>query len=108
MITSHRELLELAAAAVGIKYEGFDEDRGCDIWWLPDLSRFDSWNPLEDDGDALRLAVKLKINLKFTDTATYAMQSGPRIGTADGSLERCHRLAIVRTAATIGAAVQGA
>jgi hypothetical protein len=47
-----RELLELAAKAAGIECEktpiGFylsDEDR--------------NWNPLTDDGDALRLAVKL-------------------------------------------------
>ena len=58
-----RKLLELAAKAAGIVHEGFDEDEGREVWWLPDLSRYDSWNPLDDDGDALRLAVKLDIKL---------------------------------------------
>jgi len=50
------ELLELAANAAGIECKktpiGFylsDEDR--------------NWNPLTDDGDALRLAVKLRIDI---------------------------------------------
>lgn len=53
-----RELLELAAQAAGIT--GFWVDAGLNIrsdaWPL-------IWNPLIDDGDALRLAVKLQIHL---------------------------------------------
>jgi hypothetical protein len=63
-MNTDRELLELAAKAAGIRFDGFDEDRGVDIWWLPDLSRYDKWNPLDDDGDALRLAVKLRLSTK--------------------------------------------
>ena len=51
---SDRELLELAAKAAGTYYvegESWDENAG--------------WNPLTDDGDALRLAVKLRIDLIF-------------------------------------------
>lgn len=53
-----RELLELAAKAAGLdgdyRYDGYG--RGCFV--ALDGSRF---NPLTDDGDALRLAVKLGI-----------------------------------------------
>lgn len=33
------------------------------------------WNPLEDDGDALRLAVKLRIELKFGGVSTRSIPS---------------------------------
>jgi hypothetical protein len=49
---SNRELLELAAKAAGTYYvegESWDENAG--------------WNPLTDDGDALRLAVKLGLTV---------------------------------------------
>lgn len=51
-----RELLELAAKAAGI-----DHRRLPDAW--PERFDDDQWNPLIDDGDALRLAVKLRIDL---------------------------------------------
>jgi hypothetical protein len=50
-----RELLELAAFAAGIKTSLHKET---DSLWI-DGPRV--WNPLTDDGDALRLAVKLKM-----------------------------------------------
>lgn len=52
-----RELLELAAKAAGYKiaWEG-----GCVTGWMAGGSW---WNPLEDDGDALRLTVRLLINV---------------------------------------------
>jgi hypothetical protein len=54
-----RELLELAAKAAGIE----------SLWWTKDGNKLfqrnggeqKPWNPIEDDGDALRLAVKLQI-----------------------------------------------
>jgi hypothetical protein len=55
MTDTDKELLELAAKAAG---------RG-DHWWVGDTHL--KWNPLEDDGDALRLAVKLKIPMQFPD-----------------------------------------
>lgn len=48
-----RELLELAAKAAGMPWDRWVEDGDA------------SWNPLEDDGDALRLAVKLRIAIAF-------------------------------------------
>lgn len=59
-----RELLELAAKAAGV--ELFDDEHG-ETWRVyhtdPNngLKRYTRWNPLTDDGDALRLAVKLGI-----------------------------------------------
>jgi hypothetical protein len=47
-----RELLELASKACGLEE-----------------AEFNQWTPLEDDGDALRLAVKLKIPMQFPDWA---------------------------------------
>lgn len=70
-----RELLELAAKAAGIDAEWAHDDEadysatGEGMWLKgtrsPDNSKF--WNPLTDDGDALRLAVKLKLDV-CTDT----------------------------------------
>jgi hypothetical protein len=54
-----KELLELAAKAAGYKMhpEKFVGD-----YWLKDGM---VWNPLTDDGDALRLAVKLNVDVIF-------------------------------------------
>lgn len=64
-----RELLEAAAKAAGIG-GGWDWPRGADkpTCWR-DSSR-KAWQPLHDDGDALRLAVKLKIELQYFGAAT--------------------------------------
>lgn len=55
-----RTMLELAAKAAGINARWFPE-------YAPSLRVFggDLWNPLTDDGDALRLAVKLFMALTF-------------------------------------------
>lgn len=54
-----RELLEMAAIACG---EIPNSWRGNDAYFEGVLSR---WNPLTDDGDALRLAVKLGIDVEM-------------------------------------------
>ncbi|HYD34133.1 MAG TPA: hypothetical protein VEA39_06130 [Methylophilaceae bacterium] len=56
MARTDRELLELAATAAGFDIED-DEFRG-EVVFADDGKR---WAPLHDDGDALRLAVKLGI-----------------------------------------------
>ena len=56
---SDRELLELAARAAGdIPNAVIGAEPG--YYWCGDTCR-QQWNPLTDDGDALRLAVKLKL-----------------------------------------------
>ena len=52
-----RELLELAAKAAQIMVNPWHEKYGL---LLSDFD-FEPWNPLTDDGDALRLAVKLDL-----------------------------------------------
>ncbi len=51
------KLLELAAKAAGIDFYGYMKNVGLQV----DSRKF--WNPLTDDGDAMRLAVKLGISL---------------------------------------------
>lgn len=56
-----KELLELAANAAG-----YDETKTCVdewFWVLTDENNWQPWNPLTDDGDALRLAVQLNISV---------------------------------------------
>lgn len=57
-----RELLELAAKAAGIEGEYEHRLTGHGIAF-PNVSAT-LWNPLTDDGDALRLAVKLHIDIQ--------------------------------------------
>jgi hypothetical protein len=56
-----RELLELAAKAAGIELADVDELGGLLANTREDGPRCGTWNPLTDDGDALRLAVKLRM-----------------------------------------------
>jgi len=107
-LMSDRELLELAANAAGYQVDTgledcpliFGEDAG------PDGPR--EWNPLANDGDALRLAVKLKIDIhqrvvEPRVAAISAMQS-PKIESVADEKQRlaATRRAIVRAAAAIG------
>lgn len=108
-----RELLEKAAKAAGIEVE-WDDEEFADLRAVsegmflkgkrsPDNSKY--WNPLTDDGDALRLAVKLRIRVewwkngveashpKLQNTAIYETEDDPYSTT---------RRAIVRAAAAIG------
>lgn len=68
------------------------------------------WNPLTDDGDALRLAVRLRLSIDIErDRCCTTMRSPEgRIGVqpwgADGA-EAATRRAIVRAAASIGEAM---
>jgi hypothetical protein len=61
------------------------------------------WNPLTDDGDALRLAVKLGMDVCFG--ANYVIVRGsvqtPTVNSADDPYAATRR-AIVRAAAEIG------
>lgn len=72
-----KELLELAAFAAGYEIifkNGLDDDGYDDgVWkytWIRGQGRLIQWNPLDDDGDALRLAVRLKLPLNFLNRQT--------------------------------------
>lgn len=109
-----RELLELAAKAAGV--DGVFE-HGFIRVPAPGFGNagFTCWNPLEDDGDALRLAVHLTIELHL-DLSVGSIITAFMIGDFGHNTfeeveenEDCPyaatRRAIVRAAAEIGAAM---
>ena len=97
-----RELLELAAKAAG--YDGVYGDNehpgGEGIF----TSDFEVWNPLTDDGDALRLAVKLKMRVDIGGSVVVAFITDDAQHHEDftDSHYSATRRAIVRAAAEIG------
>jgi hypothetical protein len=113
-MTTDRELLEMAAKAAGMT-----EHRWCDAWaclarWTNDKDGWyfegPSWNPLTKDDDALRLAVKLRINLHVceSDAMTTAYADGGIQGAAVDFMDDAYaatRRAIVCAAAEIGKAM---
>jgi hypothetical protein len=91
-----RELLEAAYAAYrpGENYTRLVNDAGSDYW-----------NPLTDDADALRLAVRLRMTVKVTDYGAAAYKEDLfRLVALDEAttVETATRRAIVRAAAEIG------
>jgi hypothetical protein len=91
-----RELLELSAKGAGHQTKS---DR-LNVWLVEDDgSPIERWDPLTDDAQALRLAVKLGIDIEsYSDTV-----SADGIHEARG-IDDCEatRRAIVRAAAEIG------
>lgn len=95
-----RELLEKAAKAAGDSPSG--------ISFLALLSmQLPQWNPLTDDGDALRLACKLHINVFIYEDETSTATAGV-VAKNWGSVEANTRRAIVRAAAAIADAAGAA
>lgn len=78
-MSADRELLRLAAKAAGAQWSDYS-DRTPDHWQIKHADGvWREWKPLADDGDALRLAIKLGIEFIFRgDQNTYvvARQSG--------------------------------
>jgi hypothetical protein len=114
-----REMLELAAKAAGIKVPtkedypwAYIDERGIhrDISSGGDGSRMSHWNPLVSDGDAFRLAVKLKLDIEFDAESAYPYhvlveQYDLGLGFREDLLNDPYaatRLAIVRAASEIG------
>lgn len=99
-----RELLELAAKAAGIKVATAHEHG---LY----LASAKWWNPLTDDGDALRLAVTLQMTVlvhQFTamaETGAVTFQAREK-ATMNYSIGEATRRAIVRAAAAIGEDLQ--
>ena len=94
-----RELLEAAAKAAGlnVKAERVDaDDRFIGLIVGPKHTKLKvDWNPLNDDGDALRLAVKLNL--------WQAMRDGYQHLDSDNDILSATRRAIVRAAAAMTA-----
>ena len=70
-----KELLELAAKAAGYEFTFSRRLATTYEWMLPD-SMFIQWNPLEDDGQALRLAVKLGLSIDTTENVMVDERNG--------------------------------
>ena len=102
---SDRELLELAAKAAGLRmHDGTHA-------WMEGPSQWVRWNPLTDDGDALRLAVQLRLNVSVFDDAmgneaeAWSYSDGVSVDIRvkfDTDPYAATRLAITRAAAEIG------
>ena len=117
-MSADRELLELAAKAAGILY---DAEKSTHVegrkWWGLWLSFFDEpsefarrhWNPLTDDGDALRLAAKLKLNVMQGDFSVGVTDEAEidAVSFVPDESQRLYaiRESIVRAAAEIGKAM---
>ena len=107
MQNTDKELLELAAKAAGIHLEW---DGPPDLWhpMYYQGKTYHGWNPLDDDGAALRLAVKLRLEIINDGYMVIARTRNPHQFGAQQSLgpveDSCvaTRLAIVRAAAEIG------
>jgi hypothetical protein len=95
-----KELLELAAKAAQIMVNPWHEKYGL---LLSDFD-FEPWNPLTDDGDALRLAVKLLFEIDFgLGSIAIRHSTGIKIIEAyNNDPYAATRRAIVRAAAEIG------
>ena len=69
------ELLEFAAKAAGYSFDGYIlRNTKTDF-------EYSGWNPLEDDGDAFRLAVHLRMNICHYSGCTDAHD---RVGVNNG------------------------
>jgi len=110
-----RELLELAAKAAGIevwfpRMNGGRNPDGSRIILEPchtEQNGFvEEWNPLDNDGDALRLAVKLRLHLDLDDKESVGARYNEYVYVSrydcGDSIYAATRRAIVRAAAEIG------
>ena len=116
---SDRELLELAAKAAGLLLCGCswigesEDDEEFEILESAFVKHHQEqglatrWNPLTDDGDALRLAVKLGIEFHMEgDEESECVWANEIFEWTDGDSIATTRRAIVRAAAAIGEAMQ--
>jgi hypothetical protein len=104
-----KELLELAARTAGLNVKAIQVD--CDdelsglIVGAKNTREKILWNPITDDGDALRLAVKLNALVDINNGKTACVLLGPETGSVNHGSDpyAATRRAIVRAAADIGA-----
>lgn len=106
-----RKLLELAAKAAGYELLPYTWNKGSG--W--DHEGFtlagtngNEWDPLEDDGEALRLAIKLQLRIEHGKYSVYAGTSGDdgvnlaaEFTTSLIPRDRATRRAILRAAAAM-------
>ena len=99
-----RELLELAAKAAGYKICSIQNGK-LNCYGLDGKHNF-HWNPLTDDGDALRLAVKLKLEgFRIGSNSSWVEAHPKSLTFYKDDPYAATRRAIVRAAAEIGKAM---
>lgn len=110
-MTDDRTLLEMAAKAAGLELREYPDEKphiraSSDGHWWP------MWNPLESDGDALRLAVKLRLEIAPIEGGgvdVILWRDGAMFGEIISECAADHgaatRRAIVRAASAIGSAM---
>ncbi|MGC4396034.1 hypothetical protein [Hydrogenophaga sp. T2] len=108
-----RELLELAAKAAGytVRCVGDGRHGGNVVFYMEPSQLY--WNPLTDDGDALRLAVKLglRIDPDMEDRilVIFGLHTASKVGEIrepqPSDPYAATRRAIVRAAAELGKAM---
>lgn len=112
-MSTDRELLGLAAKAAGINFHHIDDDG---VWWRSShmSESVYKWNPLTNDGDALRLAVKMDLCITqwrhYKSNPPHVMvgySTGPTHGSNwiedyNGNEMEANRRAIVCAVAEIG------
>jgi hypothetical protein len=111
-VNSDHELLQYAAKAAG-----YEKDWQWNVYWLSSAggsvkidNSWHKWNPLTDDGDAFRLAVKLGLRVGTDGQSLYphiecwrSHYDTPRVfETCGEDPYAATRRAIVRAAAEIG------
>ncbi len=113
-----RELLELAATAAGYEWRKdiaeYRNDRGIvGLWIINPVAT--GWNPLDTDGDALRLAGLLNIDLEINDMGIDTWVNAENYDDGVHVYEECGddkmvsiRRAIVLAAAELGKRTGGA
>lgn len=101
-----RKLLEMAAKAAGfnIPHGRYDFQRGFEVMREHNMPFW--WNPLNNDGDALRLANKLRITIHHDDLSPTVSACADCVTWIDephcDDVNAATRRAIVRAAAEIG------
>ena len=103
MTDTDKDLLERAARAVGITLD-FTIRGDFPPYYVNERGGHSSWNPLTDDGDALRLVVKLGLLVDVTHEATGAQVLNVSFVSElhNGDPYAATRRAIVRAAAALG------
>ncbi len=99
---TNKELLELAAKAAGYEFLSYDDVTEEAFCRTTELGTF-IWAPQGNDGDALRLAVSMKIDLFFgVDSVNVYFSEGELEVDFNGNPAAATRRAIVLAVAEIG------
>jgi hypothetical protein len=103
-MTDH-ELLRLSAKAMGFELE---YRSGSDAFYYDDPeSGREQWQPLSDEGQAIRLAVHLQLNILWFTNLQYVMVERSGFGENIGWTDKADRGGALRQAITIVAAQIG-